>query len=113
MGLLARWERRLAFGRGPLPEGSELELRSGPLGEELRALAAEGVQSLLLEGGPTLATAFLEAGFVDKLLLFFTPLVAGAGPRLVGDLAAQLELLHLRSEPSGEDVLLEAYLREP
>jgi diaminohydroxyphosphoribosylaminopyrimidine deaminase/5-amino-6-(5-phosphoribosylamino)uracil reductase len=105
--------RRLAFGRGPLPEGSELELRSGPLGEELRALAAEGVQSLLLEGGPTLATAFLEAGFVDKLLLFVTPLVAGAGPRLVGDLAAPLELLHLRSEPSGEDVLLEAYLREP
>jgi diaminohydroxyphosphoribosylaminopyrimidine deaminase/5-amino-6-(5-phosphoribosylamino)uracil reductase len=105
--------RRLAFGRGPLPEGSELELRSGPLGEELRALAAEGVQSLLLEGGPTLATAFLEAGFVDKLLLFVTPLVAGAGPRLVGDLAAPLELLHLRPEPSGEDVLLEAYLREP
>ena len=52
--------RRLAFGRGPLPEGSELELRSGPLEEELRALGGEGVQSLLLEGGPTLATAFLE-----------------------------------------------------
>jgi diaminohydroxyphosphoribosylaminopyrimidine deaminase/5-amino-6-(5-phosphoribosylamino)uracil reductase len=27
----ARQPRRLAFGRGPLPEGSELELRSGPL----------------------------------------------------------------------------------
>ena len=60
--------RRLAFGRGPLPEGSELELRSGPLEDELRALAAEGVQSLLLEGGPTLATAFFAAGLVDKLL---------------------------------------------
>ncbi len=105
--------RRLAFGRGPLPEGSELELRSGPLEEELRALAAEGVQSLLLEGGPTLATAFLEAGFVDKLLLFVAPLVAGAGPRLLGDLAAPLELVHLRAEPASEDVLLEAYLREP
>ena len=57
---VARQPRRLAFGRGPLPEGSELELRSGPLEDELRALAAEGVQSLLLEGGPTLATAFLE-----------------------------------------------------
>ena len=34
----------------------------GPLEEELRALAAEGVQSLLLEGGPTLAAAFLRAG---------------------------------------------------
>ena len=83
----ARQPRRLAFGRGPLPEGSELELRSGPLEDELRALAAEGVRSLLLEGGPTLATAFLEAGLVDKLLVFVAPPLAGAGPRLLGDLA--------------------------
>ncbi len=78
-----RQPRRLAFGRGPLPEGSELELRTGPLEDELRALAADGVQSLLLEGGPTLATAFLEAGLVDKLLVFVAPTVAGAGPRFV------------------------------
>jgi diaminohydroxyphosphoribosylaminopyrimidine deaminase / 5-amino-6-(5-phosphoribosylamino)uracil reductase len=109
----ARQPRRLAFGRGPLPEGSELELRPGPLDEELRALAAEGVQSLLLEGGPTLAAAFLAAGLVDRLLLFVAPVLAGAGPRFLGDLEAPLELLHLRTEPSGEDVLLEAYLREP
>ena len=68
--------RRLAFGRGPLPEGSELELRPGPLEDELAALAREGVQSLLLEGGPTLAGAFLEAGLVDKLAVFVAP-VAG------------------------------------
>jgi diaminohydroxyphosphoribosylaminopyrimidine deaminase / 5-amino-6-(5-phosphoribosylamino)uracil reductase len=105
--------RRLAFGRGPLPEGSELELRSGPLEEELRALASEGVQSLLLEGGPTLATAFLTAGLVDKLLLFVAPVIAGEGPHAFGELAEPLELLHLRAEPSGEDVLIEAYRREP
>jgi diaminohydroxyphosphoribosylaminopyrimidine deaminase/5-amino-6-(5-phosphoribosylamino)uracil reductase len=108
-----RQPRRLAFGRGPLPEGSELELRTGPLEEELRALASEGVQSLLLEGGPTLATAFLTAGLVDKLLLFVAPVLGGQGPHVLGDLAAPLELLHLRAEPSGEDVLVEAYLREP
>ena len=108
-----RQPRRLAFGRGPLPEGSELELRSGPLEEELRELAADGVQSLLLEGGPTLATAFLSAGLVDKLLLFFVPVLAGDGPRAFGDLPAPLELLQVRAEPSGEDVLLEAYLHEP
>jgi diaminohydroxyphosphoribosylaminopyrimidine deaminase/5-amino-6-(5-phosphoribosylamino)uracil reductase len=108
-----RQPRRLAFGRGPLPDGSELELRSGPLEEELRALAADGVQSLLLEGGPTLATAFLAAGFVDKLLFFVAPVLAGEGPRVLGDLAAPLELFHLRAEPSGDDVLLEAYLHEP
>jgi diaminohydroxyphosphoribosylaminopyrimidine deaminase/5-amino-6-(5-phosphoribosylamino)uracil reductase len=109
----AHQPRRLAFGRGPLPDGSELELRSGPLEEELRALAAEGVQSLLLEGGPTLATAFLAAGFVDKLLLFLAPVLAGEGPHVLGELAEPLVLLHLEAERSGEDVLLEAYLREP
>jgi diaminohydroxyphosphoribosylaminopyrimidine deaminase/5-amino-6-(5-phosphoribosylamino)uracil reductase len=109
----ARQPRRLAFGHGPLPEGSELELRSGSLDEELRALAAEGVQSLLLEGGPTLAAAFLAAGLVDKLLLFVAPVLAGDGPRVLDDLGAPLELFHLRAEPSGEDVLLEAYLHEP
>ena len=108
-----RQPRRLAFGRGPLPDGSELELRSGPLADELAALAAEGVQSLLLEGGPTLATAFVEAGLVDKLLLFVAPVLSGEGPRFLGDLAQPLDLLHLRSEPCGEDVLVEAYLREP
>ena len=52
---VARQPRRLAFGTGPLPAGSELELLSGPVEDELHALAAAGVQSLLLEGGPTLA----------------------------------------------------------
>ena len=57
----AKQPRRLAFGQGPLPEGSELELLSGPLDEELARLAEEGVQSLLLEGGPKLAESFLRA----------------------------------------------------
>ena len=62
-----RQPRRLAFGSGPLPDGSELELLAGPLEDELRRLGGEGVQSLLLEGGPTLATAFLERDLVDRL----------------------------------------------
>ena len=108
-----RQPRRLAFGRGPLPDGSDLELRSGPLADELAALGADGVQSLLLEGGPTIATAFVEAGLVDKLLLFVAPVIFGDGPLVLGEFAQPLELLHLGSEPSGEDVLVEAYLREP
>ena len=108
-----RQPRRLAFGKGPLPEGSELELRSGALEEELTALAADGVQSLLLEGGPTVATAFVEAGLVDKLLVFITSHLAGAGPRFLGDLPGPLELAHLSAEPVGEDVLISAYVHEP
>jgi diaminohydroxyphosphoribosylaminopyrimidine deaminase/5-amino-6-(5-phosphoribosylamino)uracil reductase len=105
----ARQPRRLAFGHGD----TELELRSGPLDEELRALAAEGVQSLLLEGGPTLATAFLRAGFVDKLLVFVAPVVSGSGPRFIGGLEESIELSHLAATPSGEDVLIEAYVHVP
>jgi len=100
--------RRLAFGKGPLPDGSELELRSGPLADELHALAAEGVQSLLLEGGPTLATAFFEAGFVDKLLLFVAPIPEGEGGRFVGD-SVDLDLSQYAIRRVGEDTLLEAY----
>jgi diaminohydroxyphosphoribosylaminopyrimidine deaminase/5-amino-6-(5-phosphoribosylamino)uracil reductase len=108
-----RQPRRLAFGRGPLPAGSELELRSGPLGQELEMLAAEGVQSLLLEGGPTLAAAFLADDLVDKLLLFVAPTLSGSGPRAFGELAEPRRLTHLTARAVGEDVLLEAYLNEP
>jgi diaminohydroxyphosphoribosylaminopyrimidine deaminase / 5-amino-6-(5-phosphoribosylamino)uracil reductase len=109
----AKQPRRLAFGRGPLPEGSELELRSGALHEELRALAGEGVQTLLLEGGATLASAFIEADLVDKLLVFVAPTLAGAGPTLTRALSAPVRLRRLRAEPVGEDVLLEAYVHDP
>jgi diaminohydroxyphosphoribosylaminopyrimidine deaminase/5-amino-6-(5-phosphoribosylamino)uracil reductase len=108
-----RQPRRLAFGRGPLPEGSELELLSGPLEDELRWLASEGVQSLLLEGGPTLATAFLREELVDKLLLFVAPVLAGSGPRWAGELEAALPLSGLQAERVGYDVLFTGYIREP
>jgi diaminohydroxyphosphoribosylaminopyrimidine deaminase/5-amino-6-(5-phosphoribosylamino)uracil reductase len=105
----AKQPRRLAFGHG---EAGELELRSGPLEDELHALAAEGVQSLLLEGGPTIATAFLSAGLVDKLMLFVAPVIAGSGARFVGALAAHLGVTDMTARAVGDDVLLEGYLRE-
>jgi diaminohydroxyphosphoribosylaminopyrimidine deaminase/5-amino-6-(5-phosphoribosylamino)uracil reductase len=109
----SRQPRRLAFGRGPLPEESELELRSGQLGEELAALAAEGVQTLLLEGGPTLAASFLAAGLVDKLMVFLAPRLAGDGPGPVAVLPEPLSLRRLSCQEVGEDVLLTAYVNEP
>ena len=108
-----RQPRGLAFGRGPLPEGSELELVRGPLREELERLAAEGVQSLLLEGGPTLAASFFREDLVDKLLVFVAPRLSGDGPTLLEALPAPIELTHLKAEPVGEDVLLTAYVHEP
>ncbi len=108
-----RQPRRLAFGSGPLPEGSELELLSGPLEVELESLAGAGVQSVLLEGGPTLAAAFVRAELVDKVLLFVAPVIAGAGPRFLGELEEPLRLSGLSAEPVGADVLLTAYINEP
>ena len=109
----ARQPRRLAFGRGPLPDGSELELRSGALEEELAVLAEEGVQTLLLEGGPTLAASFLEADLVDKLLVFVAARLAGHGKGPVAALPGAVSLKRLTCEPVGEDVLLTAYVHEP
>jgi len=108
-----RQPRRLAFGQGPLPPGSELELRSGPLREELNALAAEGVQSLLLEGGPTLAAAFFAEDLVDKLLVFVAPKLSGAGPAAIAGLDTPATLRRLTARQVGEDVLLSAYVHEP
>ena len=106
---VVRQPRRLAFGRGPLPAGSELELLSGPLDEELQRLGGENVQSLLLEGGPTLASSFFEADLVDKLMLFLAPTLSGAGPRLT----AHVALTHPSARAVGDDVLLTAYVHEP
>jgi diaminohydroxyphosphoribosylaminopyrimidine deaminase/5-amino-6-(5-phosphoribosylamino)uracil reductase len=106
--------RRLAFGRGALPQGSELELRPGTLEEELAALAREGVQSLLLEGGPTLAGAFLEAGLIDKLAVFMAPIVAGGdGPEFLPRLGSSYPLSRATAAAVGGDVLFQAYVHEP
>jgi diaminohydroxyphosphoribosylaminopyrimidine deaminase/5-amino-6-(5-phosphoribosylamino)uracil reductase len=110
---VARQPRRLVFGSGPLPPGSELELVSDPLREALARLGAEGVQSLLLEGGPTLAASFLGADLVDKLLVFVAPRLGGDGPGLVKALAQPLTLAPLDATRVGDDVLLTAYVHEP
>jgi diaminohydroxyphosphoribosylaminopyrimidine deaminase/5-amino-6-(5-phosphoribosylamino)uracil reductase len=106
--------RRLAFGTRPLPAGFGLELRRGSLEEELQALALEGVQSLLLEGGPTLAGGFLAADLIDKLLVFVAPVVAGGdGPLFLPRLPSARSLSHLRVREVDGDVLLSAYVHEP
>lgn len=105
--------RRLAFGRGPLPGSSALELRAGPLAEELRALAAEGVQSVLFEGGPTIGASLVADGLVDRVLVFVAPVLAGAGPHALGDLALPVDLEPLAAEQLGPDVLLEALVSPP
>ena len=49
---VVRQPRRLAFGKGPLPEDSELELRSGALREELELLAEEAFSRSCSKAAP-------------------------------------------------------------
>ncbi|GHI84295.1 riboflavin biosynthesis protein RibD [Streptomyces xanthophaeus] len=51
----------------------------------LAALHARGTRSVLLEGGPVLAGAFLEAGAVDRVIGYLAPALLGAGPAALAD----------------------------
>ncbi len=86
---------------------------AAPLTEELERLAGNGVQSLLLEGGPTLAAAFLEHGLLDKLLVFVAPTLSGEGSAMLAGLATPARLTRLTAHAVGDDVLLSAYVHEP
>jgi diaminohydroxyphosphoribosylaminopyrimidine deaminase/5-amino-6-(5-phosphoribosylamino)uracil reductase len=48
------------------------------LAEALDRLGERGIRSILVEGGPTLAGAFLAAGLVDRLAMFTAPVVLGS-----------------------------------
>jgi len=52
----------------------------------LAHLRDRGVRHVLLEGGPTLAAAWLRAEVVDQLTWFVAPVLLGAGPLAIGDL---------------------------
>jgi diaminohydroxyphosphoribosylaminopyrimidine deaminase/5-amino-6-(5-phosphoribosylamino)uracil reductase len=60
--------------------------RAGTPAAVLAELFGLGVRRVLLEGGPTLAGAFLRAGLVDEVVMHLAPKLLGAGPFLVGDL---------------------------
>ncbi|MFM9367550.1 bifunctional diaminohydroxyphosphoribosylaminopyrimidine deaminase/5-amino-6-(5-phosphoribosylamino)uracil reductase RibD [Streptomyces sp. Da 82-17] len=51
----------------------------------LTALYDRGVRSVLLEGGPTLAGAFVAAGAVDRVVGYVAPVLLGAGPHALGE----------------------------
>jgi diaminohydroxyphosphoribosylaminopyrimidine deaminase/5-amino-6-(5-phosphoribosylamino)uracil reductase len=85
----------------------------------LQQLGTAGVTSILLEGGPHLAGAFLEAGEIDEMRLFVAPIVLGGrtarsplegeGSEAIADAARALSLEVERVE---EDVLIRARLKE-
>jgi diaminohydroxyphosphoribosylaminopyrimidine deaminase/5-amino-6-(5-phosphoribosylamino)uracil reductase len=87
------------------------------IGAALDELGNREISSMLLEGGAGLTGSFFAAGEVDELALFIAPLLLGAGKPLAAGhgAAAVVEAQRpLASEwqPSGEDMLVRARLRE-
>ncbi len=90
--------------------GGRVDLR-----DMLQHLGSRGVQSVLLEGGETLAGEMLRQGLIDKFLFFIAPklvggdgkgIFAGAGAPLMAD---ALPMRIARTSRVGDDILLEAY----
>ncbi len=85
----------------------------------LDQLGASGIASVLLEGGPHLAGAFLDAEEIDEIRLFLAPILLGgrtARDPLEGEGVEQisdaLRALSLDCQRVGEDLLVSARVRE-
>ncbi|GLI26147.1 riboflavin biosynthesis protein RibD [Agromyces rhizosphaerae] len=120
-GLRADQPVPVVFGRRELPDDAAVLHGPHPalrhdgtdLVGDLRELQRSGIRSLFVEGGPTLATAFLAAGLADEVVVYLAPALLG-GPRLaVGDLgigtiaeALRLETTHVAR--LGDDLLVVA-----
>ena len=84
---------RVVVGRRPIPadarvlspDASTLLLADDPAGV-LARLQEAGVRHVWLEGGATLAAAFVTAGLVDEIVAYLAPVLVGSGSPLVGDL---------------------------
>jgi diaminohydroxyphosphoribosylaminopyrimidine deaminase / 5-amino-6-(5-phosphoribosylamino)uracil reductase len=125
-GLFEHQPFRVVLGRRPVPDGARLRGPGGALlhlperdlDVVLRQLADREVRHLLVEGGPTLATALLSADMVDELHAYVAPVLLGAGATAVGDLgvttigdAARFTTHDVTR--LGDDVLLVARRTEP
>ena len=85
---------RVVMGERDLPatkrvfddQAETLHLRTRDPETALKTLFARDRQHVFLEGGPTLAAAFLRAGLVDEIVTYVAPMLLGAGRSAVADL---------------------------
>ena len=83
----------------------------------MSALHASNIDSVLLEGGGTLNAAALQAGIVDKVMLFIAPKLIGGeqavtpvGGAGIARMADALRIHNLSVARYDDDVLIEGYL---
>ena len=91
-------ERDLDPGRRIFDDQADtLHLRTRDPRAALASLHELGRYRVFLEGGPTLAAAFLTAGLVDTVVAYVAPMLLGSGRSAVGDLGIETiaDALHL------------------
>jgi diaminohydroxyphosphoribosylaminopyrimidine deaminase / 5-amino-6-(5-phosphoribosylamino)uracil reductase len=95
------------------------ENESARVAHALHELGQRDVQSLLLEGGPHLAGAFLEADEIDEARMFLAPLLLGGTKAKtavegmgIGEIAAARRPTSVETERIDDDVLIIARFRE-
>jgi diaminohydroxyphosphoribosylaminopyrimidine deaminase/5-amino-6-(5-phosphoribosylamino)uracil reductase len=109
-------------GAAPTWVATAAEVGAGPdgrvdLGKLLTALYRRDVRAALLEGGPTLAGAFLSAGLVDEVVGYVAPKLLGAGPAALGPagvptIAQALDLTVVDVTRIGPDLRITAFPTE-
>jgi len=82
----------------------------------VRYLGLRGLDSIMLEGGGRLNEAFLQAGLIDKIMLFMAPKIIGGGDAVscfnglgCDQLTDAVGLDRMSINPCGEDWLIEGY----
>jgi len=95
------------------PGGPHLHLATHQPDQVLAALAEREVRHVLLEGGATMAGAWLAAGVVDRIMAYMAPIVLGAGQAAVASCGVDsvdhaIRFATQRTTRLGQDVLVEA-----
>lgn len=108
----------VVFGMRDVPEHARIRQNpkeflqyTGPLETSLADLAAKGVQSLYVEGGPRLASDFVALGLVDTFHTYIAPTLIGGPFSATGDLGVttideQRRLTITELQRLGEDILI-------
>ena len=122
----ARQPLRVVMGFRPIPEsahvldltGRTLQLATHDPVEALKALDEQEIHHVWLEGGPTVAAAFLGAGLVDEIIAYLAPALLGSGKAAVGDLGIQTIDQAFRLTPHevttiGPDIRIRATIATP
>jgi len=117
---------RVVMGLRPIPETARVRDVAAPTllltthdpAQALKVLDEQEIHHLWLEGGPTVAAAFLGAGLVDEVIAYLAPALLGAGAPALGDLGIRnidqaLRLVPHEVTTIGPDIRIRATIAAP